>query len=49
MLYGGRWWLPPTLGRGESCESRVACGCLGTKGASKSELTNLWLDADSSE
>jgi len=19
MLYGGRWWLPPSPGRGESC------------------------------
>jgi hypothetical protein len=26
ILYGGRWWLPPSLGRGESCESRVAHG-----------------------
>jgi len=26
ILYGGRWWLPPSPGRGESCESRVACG-----------------------
>jgi hypothetical protein len=26
ILYGGRWWLPPSLGRGESCESRVARG-----------------------
>jgi hypothetical protein len=24
ILYGGRWWLPPSPGRGESCESRVA-------------------------
>jgi hypothetical protein len=24
ILYGGRWWLPPSLGRGESCESKVA-------------------------
>jgi hypothetical protein len=23
ILYGGRWWLPPSPGRGESCESRV--------------------------
>jgi hypothetical protein len=23
ILYGGRWWLPPSLGRGESCESEV--------------------------
>jgi hypothetical protein len=26
MLYGGRWWLPPSSGRGESSESRVARG-----------------------
>jgi hypothetical protein len=26
ILYGGRWWLPSNLGRGESCESRVAHG-----------------------
>jgi hypothetical protein len=26
ILYGGRWLLPPNLGRGESCESRVARG-----------------------
>jgi len=26
ILYGGRWWLPLSLGRDESCESRVAHG-----------------------
>jgi hypothetical protein len=26
ILYGGRWWLPPSPGRGESYESRVARG-----------------------
>jgi len=26
ILDGGRWWLPPSLGCGESCESRVARG-----------------------
>jgi hypothetical protein len=26
ILHGGRWWLPSSLGRGESCESRVARG-----------------------
>jgi hypothetical protein len=26
ILYGGRWWLPPSLGRGESCEFEVARG-----------------------
>ncbi len=40
ILYGGRWWLPPSLSRGESCESRVARGCPSTKGAPESDLTN---------
>jgi len=26
ILYGGRWWLPPSLGCGESSESKVARG-----------------------
>jgi hypothetical protein len=26
ILYGGRWWLPLSPGRGESCESKVARG-----------------------
>jgi hypothetical protein len=26
ILYGGRWWLPSSPGRGESCEFRVARG-----------------------
>jgi len=26
ILYGGKWWLPPNPGRGESCESRVVRG-----------------------
>jgi hypothetical protein len=26
ILYGGRWWLPPSPGRGESCESEVTRG-----------------------
>jgi hypothetical protein len=37
ILYGGRWWLPPSPGRGESCESKVARGF----GALESEQTNL--------
>ncbi len=40
VLYGGRWWLPRSPSRGESCESRVARGYLSTKGALESELTN---------
>jgi hypothetical protein len=30
ILYGGRWWLPPSPGRGESSESRVARGLFPT-------------------
>jgi len=26
ILYGGRWWLPPSPGRGESSESKLARG-----------------------
>jgi hypothetical protein len=26
ILYGGRWWLPPSPGRGESCKSEVTRG-----------------------
>jgi hypothetical protein len=26
ILYGGRWWLPPTSGHGESNESKVTRG-----------------------
>jgi hypothetical protein len=26
ILYGGRWWLPSSLGHGECCEFRVARG-----------------------
>jgi hypothetical protein len=40
ILCGGRWWLPLSPGRGESCESRVACGCPSTKSAPESDLTN---------
>jgi hypothetical protein len=39
----GRWWLPPSLGRGESSESVLPVACPNTKGVSKGELTNLWL------
>ncbi len=27
ILYGGKWWLPPSPGRGESSGSKVACAC----------------------
>jgi len=26
ILYGGRWWLPPSSGRGKSSESKIARG-----------------------
>jgi len=48
ILCGGRWWLPPSLGRGES--SSPSCPWLvpTPKGVSECELTLLWLvlDAD---
>jgi hypothetical protein len=43
ILYGGRWWLPPNLGRGESSESVLLVACPDTKSVSEGELTNLWL------
>jgi len=49
ILYGGRWWLPPSPGRGES--SSPSCPWLvpTPKGVPECELTLLWLilDADS--
>jgi len=50
ILYGGRWWLPPNLGRGESCVSKCPWLVPTPKGVPKCELTLLWLvlDADSS-
>jgi hypothetical protein len=43
ILYGGRWWLPPNPGRGESSESVLPVACPNTKGVSKGELADLWL------
>jgi hypothetical protein len=50
ILYGGRWWLPPSSGRGESCVSKCLWLVPTPKGVPKCELTLLWLvlDADSS-
>jgi len=46
ILYGGRWWLPLSPGRGESSESKVARDLsLHQKGA-KWVITNLWLVSD---
>jgi hypothetical protein len=33
ILKGGRWWLPPSLGHGESCVSRLPMACPSTKSA----------------
>jgi len=51
ILYGERWWLPPSLGRDESSESKCSWLVPTLKGVSECELTLLWLvlDADSSE
>jgi hypothetical protein len=50
ILYGGRWWLPPSPGRGVSCVSKCPWLVPTPKGVPKCELTFLWLvlDADSS-
>jgi hypothetical protein len=46
ILYGGRWWLPPNLGRGESSESMLPVACPNTKSDSEYELTNLLVGFD---
>ncbi len=50
ILYGGRWWFPPSPGRGESCVSKCSWLVPTPKGVPECELTLLWLvlDADSS-
>jgi len=50
ILCGGRWWLPPSPGRGESCVSKCPWLIATPKGVPECELTLLWLvlDADSS-
>jgi hypothetical protein len=51
ILYGGRWWLPPNPGRGESSVSKCPWLVPTPKGVPECELTLLWLvlDVDSSE
>jgi len=51
ILYGGRWWLPLSPGRGESSESKCLWLVPTPKGVPECQLTLLWLvlDADSSE
>jgi hypothetical protein len=43
---GGRWWLPPSPGRGESSESKVARGLSQHQKGAEWVLTNLWLVLD---
>jgi hypothetical protein len=44
ILYGGRWWLPSSLGRGELSESMLLVACLNTNSVSEVVLTNLLVD-----
>jgi len=46
ILYGGRWWLPPSPDRGESCESKVTHGLSQHQKGAERVLTNLWLVLD---
>jgi hypothetical protein len=41
ILWGGRWWLPPSLGRGEFCESVFTRGSSMHQKCSNYALTNL--------
>jgi hypothetical protein len=41
ILYGGRWWLPPSPGRDESSESKVARGLSQHQKGAEWVLTNL--------
>jgi hypothetical protein len=49
ILYGGRWWLPPSSGRGESCVSKCPWLVPTPKGVPNAKLTSRgwFLDADS--
>jgi hypothetical protein len=46
ILYGGRWWLLPSSGRGESSESKVAHGLSQHQINAEWVLTNLGLVVD---
>jgi hypothetical protein len=49
ILYGGRWWLPPSPGCGESCVSKCPWLVPTPKGVPNAKLTSRgwFLDADS--
>ncbi len=42
ILWGGRWWLPPSPGRGEFCESEFAPGSSVHQKCSNYALSNLF-------
>jgi hypothetical protein len=46
ILCGGRWWLPPSSGRGEFCVSKCPWLVPTPKGVPECELTLLWLVLD---
>jgi hypothetical protein len=46
ILFGGRWWLPPSPGHGESSESMLPVACPKTKSDSKCGLINLLVGFD---
>jgi hypothetical protein len=46
IIYGGRWWLLPSPGCGESNESKVAHGLSQHQKDAEWVLTNLWLILD---
>jgi hypothetical protein len=46
ILYGGRWWLPPSPGRGESSESILPVACPNIESVSEGVLTNLLVGFD---
>jgi len=46
ILYGGRWWLLSSPGRGESCVSKCSWLVPTPKGAPECDLTLLWLVLD---
>jgi hypothetical protein len=50
ILYGGRWWLPPSPGRGVSCGPKCPWLVPTPKGVPECELTTwvVCFDADSS-
>jgi hypothetical protein len=50
ILYGGRWWLPPSPGRGVSYGPKCPWLVPTPKGVPECKLTTLWfvLDAESS-